>query len=53
MHKNQKQVQTALADANVVAEEVISSIRTVFSFAMEPGEHRRYQENIQRCVATR
>jgi hypothetical protein len=30
-----------------VAEEVIVSIRTVFSFAMEQGEHRRYRRKIQ------
>lgn len=47
MRTNQEKVQTALADANTVAEEVIASIRTVFSFAMEQGEHTRYHQKIQ------
>ena len=33
--------------AHQVAEEVIVSIRTMFSFAMERGEHRRYRRKIQ------
>eukprot|EP00039_Didymoeca_costata_P007603 m.101644 g.101644 ORF g.101644 m.101644 type:complete len:855 (+) comp13749_c0_seq3:176-2740(+) len=48
MHKNQIQVQTALAAANSVATEVISSIRTVFSFAMETVEHSTYSSKIQK-----
>ena len=44
--KNSKQVQTALAKANDVAQEGISSIRTVHSFAGEQMEHRRYTERI-------
>jgi ABC-type bacteriocin/lantibiotic exporter with double-glycine peptidase domain len=48
MRTNQEKVQTALAEANTVAEEVIASIRTIFSFAMEQGEHTRYHRRIQR-----
>jgi len=44
--KNSKDVQTALAKANDVAQEGISSIRTVHSFASEDMEHRRYTEKI-------
>ena len=43
MHKNQAQVQEALAAANSVAQEAIGAMRTVRSFAMEDGEHRRYR----------
>eukprot|EP00041_Stephanoeca_diplocostata_P034246 m.1153954 g.1153954 ORF g.1153954 m.1153954 type:complete len:943 (+) comp24487_c0_seq19:419-3247(+) len=43
---NQESVQSALARANSVAEEVIVSIRTVASFAMEAGEHARYTVQI-------
>ena len=46
MHKNQIKVQTSLAQANTVATEVIASIRTVFSFAMEPMEHARYSKKV-------
>lgn len=37
-----KEVQTTLADANKVAEETISSMRTVRSFANECGEADSY-----------
>lgn len=46
LQTNQKQVQSALANANVVATECVSSIRTVRSFAMEDGEHSRYAKHI-------
>lgn len=35
MAKNAEKVQTALADANAVAQETLGSMRTVFSFANE------------------
>ena len=41
-------LQTALAEANVVAHEAIGAMRTVFSFAKERAEQRRYDEAIQR-----
>ena len=37
-----RRVQDALADASEVAEETLSGIRTVRSFAQEAGETRRY-----------
>lgn len=37
-----KEVQTTLAEANKVAEETISSMRTVRSFANEGGEAESY-----------
>lgn len=37
-----KEVQTTLAEANKVAEETISSMRTVRSFANERGESDSY-----------
>ncbi|XP_058491338.1 ATP-binding cassette sub-family B member 9 [Solea solea] len=40
--KLSKQVQTTLAEANRVAEETISSMRTVRSFANECGEEASY-----------
>lgn len=44
----QWKVQTALAEANSVATEVVGTIRTVFSFAMEPAEHARYGVRIEK-----
>jgi ABC-type multidrug transport system fused ATPase/permease subunit len=46
MHQNQEKVQTALAEANSVAQEAIGAIRTVCSFAMENGEYARYESRI-------
>ena len=43
LHHNQVKVQTALAAANHVANEVVGAIRTIFSFATEPAEHARYK----------
>ena len=48
LHKNQQNVQTALADANSVAQEAVGAIRTVFSFAQQEGEHEKYAECIER-----
>ena len=42
--KIQKEVQNALADANALADEVISSVKTVRSFANEDGESKIYYE---------
>ena len=46
MHHNQQAVQAALAEANSVAQEAIAAIRTVASFAMEGGEHRKYTSRV-------
>jgi ABC-type multidrug transport system fused ATPase/permease subunit len=39
---NQNKVQASLANANTVAHEAVGSFRTVYSFAQEDSEHRRY-----------
>nr|XP_039268607.1 ATP-binding cassette sub-family B member 9-like [Styela clava] len=44
--KLQRHVQDAYAYANEVAEEVISTIKTVRSFANESGENIRYNERM-------
>ena len=41
-----RQVQDALASATTVAEETLSGIRTVRSFAREPQESARYQARV-------
>ena len=46
--KNSKEVQTALADANSVAQETLSCARTVISFANESSESERYNEKIEK-----
>ena len=46
MWKNQAKVQTAIAQANSVAQEVLAAIRTVFSFAREDEEHQRYASRL-------
>jgi ABC transporter fused permease/ATP-binding protein len=43
-----REVQDALAQASEVAEETISGVRTVRSFAQEPGEVARYGEAVWR-----
>ena len=48
MAENAKKVQSALADANAVAQEVLSGMRTVFSFASEARELDRYSSAVQR-----
>ncbi|XP_063310365.1 ABC-type oligopeptide transporter ABCB9 [Pelobates fuscus] len=45
--KLSKEVQTALAQANSTAEETISSMKTVRSFANENSEANVYQEKLQ------
>lgn len=42
LQKLTKEVQTVLAEANKVAEETISAMRTVRSFANEDGEAESY-----------
>ncbi|XP_075879126.1 ABC-type oligopeptide transporter ABCB9 [Nelusetta ayraudi] len=42
-----KEVQTTVAEANKVAEETVSSMRTVRSFANEGGETESYQKKLQ------
>jgi ATP-binding cassette subfamily B (MDR/TAP) protein 9 len=46
LHKNAQKVQTALAEANSVAQESISCMRTVYSFANEGVELDRYVDKI-------
>jgi len=48
LHKNQINVQTALADANTVAQEAVGAIRTVFSFAQQDFEHQKYAACVER-----
>jgi subfamily B ATP-binding cassette protein MsbA len=43
-------VQDRIAEANTVAEEAISQIRTVQSFVRERGEARRYAERIDSAL---
>jgi ATP-binding cassette subfamily B (MDR/TAP) protein 9 len=47
LHDNAQQVQSALAEVNSVAQETLSSIRTVFSFANEGHEVARFSERIE------
>ena len=49
MQELAKKVQDALALANNVAEEAISSIRTVRSFANENGEKERYRTSLDKA----
>lgn len=44
--KLQEEVQNSLADANNVAEEACSTMRTVRSFANEAGEVQRYSDKL-------
>jgi len=44
--------QDALAEANQIAEECISSIRTVRSFSAEPHENLRYRNALERALKT-
>eukprot|EP01062_Namystynia_karyoxenos_P082607 TRINITY_DN9332_c0_g1_i1.p1 TRINITY_DN9332_c0_g1~~TRINITY_DN9332_c0_g1_i1.p1 ORF type:complete len:869 (+),score=226.90 TRINITY_DN9332_c0_g1_i1:87-2609(+) len=44
LNKNARQVQTALAEANDVAFEVLCAVRTVFSFNNQRQEHARYRK---------
>jgi ATP-binding cassette subfamily B (MDR/TAP) protein 9 len=46
LQKNATKVQTALAQANDVAQESLSCVRTVFSFANEGKEVARYSERV-------
>lgn len=47
LRKNAIAVQTALAEANSVAQEAISCVRTVISFAAETFEYDKYAEKIE------
>lgn len=46
LNRNAKEVQNALAQANSVAQEAFSCIRTVISFASEDYEYEKYKEKI-------
>ena len=48
MNKNAAKVQDTLAAANHVANEAISAVRTVVSFAAEAFESRRYNESLDK-----
>eukprot|EP00941_MAST-03F_sp_MAST-3F-sp1_P002512 g2512.t1 len=48
MSRNADLVQEALAAANATAQEVLSSVTTVFSFAGQDLESERYKSNINR-----
>lgn len=47
LQKNQKNVQAALAKANAKAQEVVSCLRTVRSFASEAHEQAHYNRLVQ------
>jgi ATP-binding cassette subfamily B protein len=46
-----KAAQDALAEAGEVAEESLSSVRTVRAFAQEPREQARYAEAVDRALS--
>jgi ABC-type multidrug transport system fused ATPase/permease subunit len=46
LRKNAISVQTALAQANSVAQEALSCVRTVIAFAAEDFEYNKYSEKI-------
>jgi ABC-type multidrug transport system fused ATPase/permease subunit len=46
LHDNAALVQTALADLNSVAQEVLGSVRTVFAFSNEQYETDRFQDKV-------
>ena len=48
LQHNSKKVQDALADANIVAQEALSNIRTVIAFVTEYQECERYEDRIER-----
>jgi ABC-type multidrug transport system, ATPase and permease components len=48
LNRNAKEVQNALAQANSVAQEAFSCIRTVIAFASEDYEYDKYREKIDR-----
>jgi ABC-type multidrug transport system fused ATPase/permease subunit len=48
LERNAKATQEALAQANSVAQETLSCIRTVIAFATETVEHKKYYSKIDR-----
>lgn len=46
LSRNARKVQDALAQANSVAQETFSCIRTVIAFASEENEYKKYEEKI-------
>lgn len=50
VRKLSKEVQDSLARSSEVAEESLSGIRTVRSFAAEPAEVRRYRDAVQQSL---
>jgi len=51
LHRSAVGVQTALADANAVAQEAFSCVRTVLATASEGYEAERYRGRVQRHYA--
>ncbi len=51
IRKISREVQDALAETGIVAEETISGIRTVRAFAKESTEVARYREAVERSFA--
>ncbi|HET9869299.1 MAG TPA: ABC transporter transmembrane domain-containing protein, partial [bacterium] len=52
LRKVSKGLQDKVADANAMAEETLSQIRTVQSFVQEPTERGRYTSKIQSIITT-
>ena len=52
IRKYSKDFQTSLAEASIVAEESISGLRTVKSFAQESKESLRYEASLTNALAT-
>ncbi len=50
IRKFSKQFQEALAQASIVAEETISSVRTVKSFVQEKSESQRYENSLSQAL---
>ena len=48
LKKNAKEVQNALAQANSVAQEALSCIRTVVAFASEDYEYNKYKSQVSK-----
>ncbi|PIE03611.1 MAG: ABC transporter permease [Acidobacteria bacterium] len=50
IRRTARKSQDALAKANQIAEETISSIRTVRSFSAEPHEEKRYSKALRKAL---
>jgi len=47
LNQNAKDVQTAIAEANSVAQEAFSCVRTIVAFATEEHEFQKYEKKIE------